>query len=428
MQRPSSSRKWAWVLDMPAPDHPSLWEATQPARWPDPPTDMTVTTLLEIEACPRRWALMAAPYPTLWSGRGYPPRMTLAGLGGTVVHLALEQITRAFVEAGCRSSAEPSAVQVMRALGGYTSILNNCIQVVQTQMLSNPRASRVGDQIIRSLRGQIPELRSRTQALISTVEISDGTAAAAPHERSSSPRPGRAPLTAGAYSELELRVPSLGWKGRTDLLVLTEKSCHLTDFKSGAADEAHDFQLQVYALLWHRDSELNPGRRRADRLTVAYSSGQREVTAPTDTRLQELEREVVARRNAAINALSKTPPAAQPTAENCGFCSARQLCGEYWTWRSHAAADQENVSGFSDLEVIVARRHGPASWDATAEASARFPRGRSILLRTSDDMQLRPGQRLRVLNAGFGAESIDEEPVVVTLGSFSEVYSVPPVR
>jgi hypothetical protein len=409
------------------PERPFPWEATPPDRWPDPPTDMTVTTLLEIEACPRRWALMAASYPTLWSGRGYPPRLTLAGLGGTVVHLALEQITRAFVEAGCRSSAEPAAVQVMRALGGYTSILHNCIQVVQNRILSNPRASRIGDQITRSLRAQIPELRSRTQALISTVEISDGPAVAAPHERSSSPTSSRVPLTAGAYSELELRVPFLGWKGRADLLVLSEKACHLTDFKTGAAAEAHDFQLQVYALLWSRDSELNPGGRRADRLTVAYSSGQREVAAPTDTRLEELEREVVARRNAAMSALSSIPPAAKPTAENCAYCSARQLCGEYWTWRLHSTADQESDRGFTDLEVIVARRHGPASWYATAEASARFPLGRSVLLRTSDDMQLRPGQRLRVLNAGLGAESTDEEPVVVTLGSFSELYSVAPV-
>jgi len=415
---------------MPPPDHPSPWEATPPDRWPAPPSDMSVTTLLEIEACPRRWALMAAPYPTLWSGRGYPPRITVASLGGTVVHLAIERITRAFVEAGCSSSAEPAAVQVMRALGGYTGILNDCIQVVHTRVLSNPRASRIGDQITRSLRAQVPELRSRTQALISTVQVNDGLGAGSQHARPSStgtpalPGAGRAPLTAGAYSELELRVPSLGWKGRTDLLVLTEKSCHLTDFKTGAMDQAHDFQLQVYALLWSRDSELNPSGRRADRLTVAYSSGQREVPAPTDVKLQELEREIVERRDAAVSALSRVPPAARPTAENCGYCSARQLCGEYWEWQLQSPTGQENNDSFGDLEVTIARRHGPASWDATAEASARFPRGRAILLRTSDDLQLRPGQRLRILNAGFGVGLKDEEPAVVTLGSFSEIFSV----
>jgi hypothetical protein len=204
----------------------------------------------------------------------------------------------------------------------------------------------------------------------------------------------------------------------------------LTDFKTGAMDQAHDFQLQVYALLWSRDSELNPGGRRADRLTVAYSSGQREVPAPTDTRLHELEREIVERRGAAISAVSRVPPAARPTAENCGYCSARQLCGEYWEWQSQSPTGQESEGSFGDLEVTIARRHGPASWDATAEASARFPRGQAILLRTSDDLQLRPGLRLRVLNAGFGVGPKDEEPAVVTLGAFSEVYFVTsvPVR
>jgi hypothetical protein len=198
----------------------------------------------------------------------------------------------------------------------------------------------------------------------------------------------------------------------------------LTDFKTGAPDEAHDFQLQVYALLWSRDSELNPSGRRANQLTVVYSGGQRRIAVPTDIRLQELEREMVARRDAAVTALSRNPPEARPTAENCAYCPARHLCGEYWTSQAKSHPGQEVGRGFGDLEVTVTRRHGPASWDAEADVSSRFPRGRSVLLRTSDEIQLRPGQRLRVLDAGFGAEASEEEPVVVTIGSLSEVYSV----
>ena len=79
----------------------SPWTATLPSAWPNAPAEMTVTALAEIEACPRRWALGAAPYPDLWSGRGYPPRVQLSALAGTVVHRALEAITRELVRAGC---------------------------------------------------------------------------------------------------------------------------------------------------------------------------------------------------------------------------------------------------------------------------------------------------------------------------------------
>jgi hypothetical protein len=46
----------------------------------------------------------------------------------------------------------------------------------------------------------------------------------------------------------ELRAKSIGWKGKADLLVLADDACEITDFKTGAADEAHKFQVRVYAM------------------------------------------------------------------------------------------------------------------------------------------------------------------------------------
>jgi len=42
---------------MPVSEQRALWTTVAPATWPRPPADMTVSTLNEIEACPRRWAL-----------------------------------------------------------------------------------------------------------------------------------------------------------------------------------------------------------------------------------------------------------------------------------------------------------------------------------------------------------------------------------
>ena len=100
--------------------NPSLWIADAPAAWPAAPAEMTVTALREIESCSRRWALRAGHYPDVWNGRGYPPRVQLGALSGTVVHLALEVITKALVRAGCLSLHDPTVLQVLRNLGGYT--------------------------------------------------------------------------------------------------------------------------------------------------------------------------------------------------------------------------------------------------------------------------------------------------------------------
>jgi len=401
----------------------SIWDARPPAAWPEVPREMTVTTLLEIESCPRRWALLAAAYPGLWSGRGYPPRVTLAALGGTVVHLALERITKALVEAGCGSVQDPAAVEVMRTLGGYTKIIGDCIQAVQARAATNPRALRVADFINRSLRAQVPDLRARTQRLLSGVRVPDVRVSRAQPQQSGR-NANRTPLGEGIYAELELRVPTLKWKGKADLLVIAPTSCELTDFKTGAPDQAHEFQLKVYALLWSRDSELNPSGRRADRLNVAYSSGQREVAAPDETRLKEVEHEVLARRDAANRSVSHHPPEARPSTEHCGYCAARHLCSEYWDVHLKAHGQQQSDRKFGDLEVTVIGRHGPASWDAVSEVSGWLPPGKAVVLRTSDDMSLQRSQRLRIVDAGITVDDDEAQPAVVTVGVLTEIYSV----
>ena len=96
------------------------WLAAAPKTWPAPPNEMSVSSLGEIESCPRRWALASADYPQLWDHPGYPPRLYAASLTGSVVHLALKTVTQALARAGCRLLADADAVQVMRGLGGYT--------------------------------------------------------------------------------------------------------------------------------------------------------------------------------------------------------------------------------------------------------------------------------------------------------------------
>src|SRR5262245_12306568 len=104
-----------------------FWKAALPATWPRPPETMTVSTLAEIEACPRRWALSTASYPELWNGRGYPQRLFTSALAGTILHLAIETIVKGLVQSGCSSVHDPAAALLMKELGGYTNLLNKCL-------------------------------------------------------------------------------------------------------------------------------------------------------------------------------------------------------------------------------------------------------------------------------------------------------------
>ena len=128
---------------MPDAKNVSIWTTAGPKHWPPPPEKMTVSTLLEIEACPRRWSLSSAAYPHFWKRAGYPPRLQYSGLTGTVVHLALEETIRVLVRAGCPSLDSAEAVAVMKDLGGYNVLLSTCIDRVLRRHAENPRTAHL---------------------------------------------------------------------------------------------------------------------------------------------------------------------------------------------------------------------------------------------------------------------------------------------
>ena len=189
------------------------WRAVLPRKWPDPPSEMSVSALRELEACPRRWALTAADYPELWDRRGYPPKIQLSALAGTVVHLAVEEVTKALVYAGCASAQSAQAVSVMRELGGYSTLLGSCIHSVLASHDNNPRAAHLLEAAARTLNTQVPDMRAHLQALLGRVRL----------DRTSTGRDGkgtgagkrRGPLGPGVYPELEVRARDIGWRGRS---------------------------------------------------------------------------------------------------------------------------------------------------------------------------------------------------------------------
>jgi hypothetical protein len=403
-----------------SPDETSaVWTAIPPTSWPSPPAEMTVTNYGEIAACPRRWALKAADYPGVWSGRGYPARLQIHALAGSVVHLALESITRQLVRVGCPSVDHPSATEVLKDLGGYTKIVHDCIGHALERFTQNPRAVPLIEHATRTLRGQTQVLRTRVQSILARVRLRPSQS---PAVNEGGGGRHRGPLGTGAFPEIELRAKRLGWKGKADLLVISEESCEITDFKTGEPDDAHKFQLQVYGLLWSLDEDLNPARRPADRLVLAYESGDVPVAAPNVQELATFEKELIERRAAAEASLSTHPPEARPSLENCRYCEVRQLCDKYWSVEGISKAADDR---FGDVELKVLRRHGPSSWDAVVVLSSAANAGKTALLRTQQALELKPGMRVRVLDAAVAVDrEVEEHPVIVTMGMFSEMFAV----
>lgn len=402
----------------------TYWRIVTPAKWPTPPAEMSVSMYAEIEECPRRWALSAAEYPELWNGRGYPPKLQVAALAGSVVHLALETITKPLMRAGVPQLSDPCAPQVLRELGGYTRVVEECVERILNRYVDNPRAGVMMEYAQRILRGQVPTLRACVQSMLSRLRLPNNAPSApvASATKSSGQSP-RLPLQNGIYSEVEVRAKSIGWKGKVDLLVLGDEACEITDFKTGSINEAHKSQVRVYAVMWRLDDELNPSGRLVDRLLLTYESQDIDVPPPSELEIDELSRQLLARRQAAEAALAAHPPAANPNTEACRYCGVRQLCDAYWTSASLVASEDGR---FGDIELKITGRHGPTSWDAFVVRARDLPARTPALLRLQQHDNFKEGTRVRVLDGALARDpEVDDAPAIVTLGVLSEAYYEP---
>jgi len=401
----------------------------RPVAWPTSPAEMSVTLLHEIEDCPLKWALEHASYPEIWDKHGYPMRMPLASLLGIVSHSCIEKIIRELVKAGCSSIYSDSAVAVMRSLGGYTEIIRSCIDGVIVSFQENPRAEHAIDSLRLSLESHASDIRSRVQLLLGRVHLDHEKGATNESLTGASHVKQQAILSPAIYSEVELHAHELHWRGRVDLLRLHESSYELIDFKTGNYSERHEFQMRVYALLWLKDSILNPMSRPIDKLTLSYIREDVQVPVPSLDSLALLEAEILERTQDCIKAISISPPKPRLNIERCAFCGVRHLCEEYWQPQADDSSILRYKDRFIDVEVTLIERHGPLSWNVVINAGFSFAVDMPVLLRLPANHFLthkaKSLDRLRILNAGVILDAGQmPDSVILTINNVSEVYAL----
>jgi RecB family exonuclease len=369
--------------------------------WPDPPRWWSFSSFREGDECPRRWALTRATYPTIWEKAGYPDRPYLAAVVGDTVHAALEEIVRALVAQGLDNTASAPAVDVLRALGGYSGVIERSIAATALKLQANPRMAPRFDALLRDLRSHVPDMRQRTQAALSRTRLVP---------RIGQPRLERTGtgISNGSYPEYDITSSALAWAGRVDLLTIDGQDVHILDYKTGAPSDHHADQLRVYALLWFRRDGPPDVPPRATKLTLSYPTHDVDVPAPTEEELLVLEHDLVDRGTALRLDLEHDRPA-RPQPDACTFCSVRHLCDVYWRALPMA------TEGPTDAEVTIKSRNGPRSFRARVAHTHE-----DVLIRTGEDTSMPSGSRWRVLN-GYGVRD-DDGVLGISVTASSELY------
>ncbi|WP_324012662.1 PD-(D/E)XK nuclease family protein [Microbacterium sp. JZ37] len=394
------------------------------ALLPSPPSYWSYSSLKEIEACPRRFALARATYPDLWDGRGYPSLPSTRALFGDVVHSTLEVVVKALAEAGVESPQAVEATMVLRDLGGITAVVEEVVTKQLAPLEGNPRVDLDRHRrIARELRAQIPDARVQVQTYLSrTVLVPRPSASSDMRDGSAAARggqPTRRALGKGSHAEAVLVADELRLLGRVDLLTISGVSVDIVDYKTGVEAPGHHEQLRLYALLWDADRQANPARLPAASLTVAYRDRDVDVPVPSSADLDALRVAVSALIEYADVELKSTLPTPLPSPANCERCAVRHLCAAYWdesTQELTAIGDGE----WFDYEGKIGKQNGQRSWWVIDPETGIQ---RLLLRTTSATPPFATGDHVRLLGLRHELDPETNAPVAL-LTAASEVFQV----
>jgi CRISPR/Cas system-associated exonuclease Cas4 (RecB family) len=379
----------------------------------------------EAQRCPLSVALKRSTYRQLWEGSGYPTRPNAAAVSGIVVHEAAEAIMKKFAQAGVTSLMQPAAMTILRELGGFTKVLDNALIEFFTGQANNPRFEQFREDLLRSLRLRLPQMRATLQALlVSHVWPVSSSSIESPRKMNNNPGQGkstqRSPLWDGTFVEVDLQDPVAKWRGRIDIMDIDEHGCAITDLKSGVATDDHQEQLIVYAMLWREDFDRNPSRLPIQKLQIIYASGAVTVAVPSDPQMQAFRRGLIDATELVRSTLNATAVPANPSRENCRHCPVKLICQPYWESLPREASDDH----LSSNQVTLIEARGDRAWLAKITASSVLEANQKVVVRNYEGgkafwEEMKPGLSVRLTDGVLS--SFDESNIpVINLSMMSE--------
>jgi len=232
----------------------------------------------------------------------------------------------------------------------------------------------------------------------------------------------RRKLGLGSHFEVDIRDDQMHWRGIADVIDVTGAGgCTITDFKTGEYDKSHEYQLQVYALLWRRDHQRNPLGQAAAKLILAYPN-RKLVVAPLEGVAERGFQEELAQRSAAVrNSLSTADTKANLSVANCQHCPVRLLCSDYWKSTRPFEKETPARGCFDDIQLVLREQRALNVWAATSEASSILPSGSAALVRfpgyTPYAEALTSGRRVRLTDAALSPDENGVAGLVNVVGT-----------
>lgn len=334
----------------------SFYELEHPTTWAEVPEQFSFSSLQTIESCPRSWQLLRSA----WGDHArFPERPHPAALEGSIVHEAIELLVRALGRRGMPSIGSTlfrGAIEEIDFWGYFSRETNRWNERLAAHPRSGPffvlrtPPRELANRAIRLFREQYTALDAEPH----THDEATAPAGSSNDDVMDLLR-GR-----GALSEVEVEHPTIPFHGIIDLVELIEDAVLVVDFKTGKQKDAHELQIQMYAVLWWRRTGIRPSR-----MIVQYLNQRREFEVG-EAELLAAEARLEASIADARRLLADTPAEARP-GKDCGYCAARARCEA--GWRAYQASLGHPKQGTVDIEVVVAAQPFPSGF--LAEVSGR---------------------------------------------------------
>lgn len=395
----------------------TFWRVIQPDGWPPPPDRLSYSSASEIEACARRWALLHSDYSSSIGVDRYPARPRRATLLGQLAHESLQAIADELRAHGCSGPADPKVVAALRELGGISAVLDTQARKLLDSLSGNPRAEPILDRMRFDIERSLPSLRQLIQGVLQRVfGISPGLDEELPTGRSVTTQQ---PLGIGFHTEVRLAPQNPRWIGWADAIKLLPDSCELLDYKSGEENPNHRRQIQLYALLWARDTAINPERRLATHLTIVYADKIQAVPPPEENDLDKLEAELNEQSQAIARTLESKPPTASVSPDNCRYCDMKHLCDDFWA-KGGQELVRDDGNRLRSIQVRIRRSLGLRSWAAQVEMDSYLDSGTEVVIMSADSVDMTEREAFRLIDV-LVEEEQNETPVIHIYRT-SEIY------